>query len=114
MSAPQTPQEAFGILMKELAASASTQINAKTAADPNEPNVSLREAVGAIFWQERALVDLANRPVGPRKADRQLGHLLSLRVEVLQNQAMLAWIMAKLGGDPVSMLNQVAQGVAPS
>lgn len=85
-----TAQELLDLLIKELSASGSMPINARTEADPDRPNITPRQAISGIFWKQLALVDLANRPRDPHITDDQLGHVLSLRLETLQNQALLA------------------------
>lgn len=106
-----TPQEAFAALMRELSASASTPLNASTEADPQD-NLSLRQAIGQILWKEAALVDLrGDRPRHPAQVDDQLGHLLSLRVEVLQILALVADFCASQGRPVVKILNDVKESL---
>lgn len=104
-----TPNDLLGLLIKELSASGGVEINAKTAADPNKPNVTPRQAISGIFWKQLALVDLANRPRDPHTTDDQLGHILSMRLEVLQNQALLAQLCEQFGINVAKTLKEVKE-----
>lgn len=108
MTTPQSPQEAFGYLMQELSASASDPL-----LDNDDPNrkFTLRGAIKRILWKVNQLLPLANRPVDPTKPDDLYGHVLSMRVEQLQTQAVVADLAARLGTDVPKIFNQVKAGL---
>lgn len=110
MTAPQlTPAELFNLLLSELSASGSVPLQAE---DPTQPNLTLREAIGAILWKNTFLLGLLDRPRDPTKTDDLLGHVLSLRAETLQNQALLAALCERANIDVKSILTQVTGSFA--
>lgn len=111
---PMSPEQALTTLIQELSASGQTPLTAATKTVP-APNLTLRQAVQAILWITNAAVDMkgtddaAGRPFPPSASDTILGHILSLRAEVLQTQAIVADLAAALGRD-VKTLMANAQG----
>jgi hypothetical protein len=117
MSAPVpadiTPQQLLALLTSELSASGSQPINASTAANPDEPNKTLRQAIGEIYWGTQALVDLkgagsayGDRPWPPNVPDNLLGQILSLRAEGLITQALLAALAEAAGIDTAKVIEE--------
>lgn len=96
-----TPQETYAMLVQELSASGDQPLNASTEHFA-QPNLTLRQAIGLILWKQAAsltLADYGGRPRDPKTSDDMYGHLLSLRAEVLINQAILADLAARMGTD---------------
>lgn len=96
------PVALFETLLNELSASGSTPLTASTDTVP-APHLSLRAAIQAILWVSNAAVDMkgTNDPAGPRPwdpivPDNSLGHMLSLRGELLQTQALLSALITAL------------------
>ena len=111
MTAPQmSPAELFSLLLKELSASGSVPLPAE---DPSQPNLTLREAVGAILWKTTFPLDLTDRPRNPKAKDDLYGHVLNLRAETLQNQALLAALCERFGIDVGNILKQVTESLKP-
>lgn len=104
---PMTPQETYELLMRELSASGSKKITT-----PEGENLTLREAIEQIFYKERGLHGLEERPRHPDKKDDQLGHVLSTRAEGLFNQALLVEIAEKAGIDVGEVYRNVQEGLA--
>lgn len=106
---PMTPEQALTILIQELSASGNTPLTASTKTVP-APELTLRQAVNAILWITNAAVDMkgtddaTGRPFPPNTPDTILGHILSLRAEVLQTQAILADLASSLGRDVPTLL----------
>lgn len=102
-----TPQETLATLVQELSASGNAPINPSTD-DLAQPDFTMRQAVARILWKESAAVNLkGGRPESPLTADDQLGHVLSLRAEVLILTAIVTDLAARLGTDVVTIRNNV-------
>jgi hypothetical protein len=92
------PVALFALIAQELAASGDTPLTASTDTVP-APHLTLRGAVQAILWVTNAAVDLRGtdgpsaRPFPLSQADTVLGHLLSMRAEQLQTQALLSALL---------------------
>jgi hypothetical protein len=99
---PTTPQDTYDLLMRELAASGSTEI---LTADGRK--LTLREAVGEIYAQECSLHSVSGTPLDPRVPAAQLDHVLSGRAENLFTQALVVAIADKLGVDAAALYTQV-------
>jgi hypothetical protein len=112
-----TPEQLFAQLMTELSASGGFPINNKTNDNPNASDVTLREAIAALYWKQTAAVNLAAvgephpRPLPPTQIDDMLGHILSMRVEGLQNQALLAALCEAAHIDVPTILAQVQESL---
>ena len=87
-----TPQQLNQLLLNELSASAGQPL-----LDNDGSKFTLRGAVARILWKVNFLLPLTDRPVDPRKADDLYGHILSLRVEGLRTQALLAALCERAG-----------------
>jgi hypothetical protein len=111
MSAPNqmTPEQALGVVAQELSASASTPL-----LDNNGTPFTLRGAIGRILWKVNFLLPLLNRPVSPNQTDDLYGHVLSMRVEGLITQAILADLAAKAGSDVTTLRNNVIASLNPT
>jgi hypothetical protein len=106
-----TPEETLTTLVQELSASGNTPINPSTT-DLAQPDFTLRQAVSRILWKEAAAVNLkGGRPEDPSVADDQLGHVLSLRAEVLILSSIVTDLAARLGTDVVTIRNQVIESL---
>ena len=101
-----TPAQLFALLLSELSASGSVALPAE---DPSKPNLTLREAVAAILWKNTTELSLKGRPRNPNLADDLYGHILNLRAETLQNQALLAALCQANHINVVSILNAVKE-----
>ena len=101
-----TPNQAFQVLMTELSASASQPL-----LDNDGTKFTLRGAIGRILWKTNFLLPLASRPVSPNKKDDLYGHVLSMRAEHLQTQAIVADLAARLGTDVTKIMNDVRTGL---
>ena len=109
MTAPQeTPQQLFALLLAELSASGSVPLPAE---EPGKPNLTLREAVAAILWKSTFQLGLGDRPRDPSEKDDLYGHVLSLRAETLQNQALLAALCDVVKIDVKSVLAAVKESL---
>lgn len=74
--------------------------------------VSEAEQLKDIWWKHRAPHRLApDRPRHPAKADDLLGHLLSMRAEILFTQALTATIATKLGIDIEAIYDQLQESL---
>jgi hypothetical protein len=80
-----TPQQLNQLLLNELSASAGQPL-----LDNDGTKFTLRGAVARILWKVNFMLPLKDRPVDPRKADDLYGHILSMRLEGLRTQALLA------------------------
>jgi hypothetical protein len=89
-----TPQGAYETLLRELAASGSTEI-----LSPDGRKLTLREAVAELYEQACSLHDLKAQPIHPRTAAPQLDHVLSTRAEGLFSQAVIVAVADHLGID---------------
>jgi hypothetical protein len=95
------PVALFQTLLGELSASGSTPLTASTDT-VKQPNLDARSAWQAILWKTNAAVDLrgtdgpSTRPFAPGTPDDLLGHVLSLRAEQLQTQALLSALITAL------------------
>lgn len=94
------------ILLSELSASAGVPL-----LDNDGTKFSLRGAVSRILWKVNFLLPLTNRPVDPRKADDLYGHILSMRMEGLRTQALLAALCQRAGIDVSAIIAQVEESV---
>lgn len=111
MTNPQmTPQQLFSLLLSELSASGSVPLPAE---DPTKPNLTLRQAIAAILWKNTTVLNLFQRPRNPATTDDLFGHVLNLRAENLQNQALLAALCAANKIDVPSILNAVKESFKP-
>lgn len=114
MTTPATPEQALTVLIQELSASGDTPLTASTDTVP-APNLTLRAAINAILWITNAAVDMKGtddatpRPFPPTQADTILGHILSLRAEVLQTQAIVADLASALGRDVTTLMNNATE-----
>lgn len=99
-----TPEQLFQLLITELSASGSVPLPAN---EPGKPNLTLREAIAAILWKNTFLLRLTDRPRNPKITDDLYGHVLNLRAENLQNQALLAALCERFGIDVAKILSQV-------
>lgn len=108
------PVALFALLAQELSASGSTPLTAATDTVP-APHLSARGALQAILWITNAAVDMkgtsgpSERPFPPGTPDTILGHILSLRAEQLQTQALLSALITAVAPkvDQVGILNAV-------
>lgn len=104
-----TADQVLSYLITQLSASGDTPLTAATNTVP-APNLTLRGAINAILWITNAAVDMkgtddaTGRPFLPTEPDTILGHILSLRAEVLQTQAILADLASSLGRDVPTLL----------
>lgn len=109
MTTPQeTPQQLFALLLSELSASGSVPLPAE---EPGKPNLTLREAIAAILWKNTFQLDLADRPRNPNEKDDLYGHILSLRAEGLQNQALLVALCDVVKIDVKSIFSAVTESL---
>jgi Domain of unknown function (DUF4185) len=104
--APVTPQETYELLLRELAASGSTEILTATG-----EKLTLREAVGEIYAQECSLQSLKGHPLHPRESAPQLDHILSGRAEELFTQAVVVAIADHLGLDVGAIYASVRRSI---
>ena len=79
-------------MLTELSASAGQPL-----LDNDGSKFTLRGAVARILWKVNFLLPLTDRPVDPRKTDDLFGHILSMRMEGLRTQALLAALCEKAG-----------------
>jgi hypothetical protein len=120
MTAPQlTPQQLFDQLLSELSASGSVPINANTDENPNTPNLTLRQAIASLYWQQLAAVQMegtdsqyGSRPFPMWVTDNQLGHILSMRAEVLECRALLRALCEQ--ANPPINVDTIVAGVRAS
>jgi len=103
---PTDPQELYELLIKELAASGSTQI-----VTSDGRRLTLREAVGEIYEQMCSLHSLKGQPQHPYTPVPQLDHVLSGRFEGLYTQAVVVTIADHLGIDTKALYDQVKRSI---
>jgi len=84
MSDPITPAQLLAQVANELSASA-----AQPLPDPNGNPLTLRGAVAAVLTKVTLPLRLNDRPRTPTQNDDLYGHILSLRAEQLQTQALV-------------------------
>jgi len=101
-----TPQQLYELLLKELAASASTPI-----LTPEGDKLTLREAIEQIFVKERGMHDIKGRPRHPKEKDDQLGHVLSMRAEGLFTQAVVVAIADRFNVNVDELYKQVQENL---
>lgn len=92
-------------LAQELSASQSSPL---TAPD-GKTQLTLREAVSFILEKTTRSLTLHNRPVQPTLPDDLYGHILSLRAEQLQTQALIAALCQHLGLDVAEIVTAMTQ-----
>ncbi len=102
MSQPQLNQ----LLLNELSASAGQPL-----LDNDGTKFTLRGAIARILWKVNFLLPLTNRPVDPRRPDDLYGHVLSMRVEGLRTQALLAALCERNGIDVAQVFDQVRKSI---
>ena len=102
-----TPQQLYDQLLRELSASGSVKITT-----PEGEDLTLREAIEAIFWKERGPHGLeGGRPRHPQQTDDQLGHVLNARAEGLFTQAMVYELAKRAGVDVRKIYAQVQESL---
>jgi hypothetical protein len=113
MTSAQTPEQLAAQLLAELSASGDVPLTASTDT-VEQPNLTLRGAIQAILWVTNAAVDMKGtsstygaRPWPVTVPDTILGHILDMRIENLQNQALLAALGEAAGIDVAGILAQV-------
>lgn len=70
--------------------------------------VTLRGAIANIYWKATSVLTLADRPRAPKEADDQFGHILSIRAEILVNQALLEAIIARINDPGAGLIDVTA------
>lgn len=103
-----TPQQLNELLLRELSASAGQPL-----LDNDGTKFTLRGAVARILWKVNFLLPLTGRPVDPRKADDLYGHILSMRMEGLRTQALVAALCQQAKIDVSAVLAKVDGSVKP-
>jgi hypothetical protein len=118
MTSAQTPEQLAAQLLAELSASGDVPLTASTET-VSAPNLTLRGAINAILWITNAAVDLKGtdstsgaRPWPVTVPDTILGHILDMRIEQLQTQAVVAALGEAAGIDVASILAQVKSEIA--
>ena len=104
--ADMTPQQLNELLLRELSASAGQPL-----LDNDGSKFTLRGAVARILWKVNFMLPLTNRPVDPRKADDLYGHVLSMRLEGLRTQALVAALCEKAGINVSAVFAKVEESV---
>ena len=94
------------LLLNELSASAGQPL-----LDNNGTKFTLRGAIARILWKVNFLLPLTNRPVDPRQPDDLYGHVLSMRVEGLRTQALLAALCERNGINVGQVFDQVRKSL---
>ena len=102
-----TPQALYELLLRELAASGSTEI---LTADGQK--LTLREAVGELYESTCSLHDLKGFPRHPSEAGPQLDHILSARAEGLFTQACVVALADAAGVDVDALYERVQKGIS--
>lgn len=103
-----TPQQLNELLLRELSASAGQPL-----LDNDGTKFTLRGAVARILWKVNFLLPLTNRPVDPRQADDLYGHVLSMRLEGLRTQALVAALCEGAGINVQAVFAKVEESVKP-
>jgi hypothetical protein len=103
---PTDPQELYNLLIKELAASGTTQILTSDGR-----RLTLREAVGEVYDQACSLHSLKGQPQDPRTPVSQLDHVLSGRFEDLYTQTCVVAIADHLGIDTQALYKAVKESL---
>ncbi len=104
----QNQQQLNQFLLNELSASAGQPL-----LDNNGQKFTLRGAIARILWKVNYLLPLTNRPVDPRKVDDLYGHVLSMRMEGLRTQALVAALCERAGVDVQAVFAKVEESVKP-
>jgi hypothetical protein len=103
---PSDPQGTYELLLRELAASGSTEI---LTSDGRK--LTLREAVGEVYEATCSLHALKGQPQDPRTAAPQLDHILSGRAEQLFTQTVVVAIADRFGIDTQKLYDDVKAGL---
>lgn len=101
-----SPQQLNELLLRELSASAGQPL-----LDNDGSKFTLRGAIARILWKVNFLLPLTNRPVDPRKTDDLYGHILSMRMEGLRTQALVAALCERSGINVQAIFAKVEDSV---
>lgn len=73
--------------------------------------VTLRQAIGNVYWKATSVLKLSDRPRDPRQGDDQFGHILSLRAEVQILRGIVTELAKAQGVDVKAVTDRVLEAL---